>query len=38
MADRVRRYLFYDVAMSICPTCFRKLEGKMERSLLEEMS
>jgi uncharacterized radical SAM superfamily Fe-S cluster-containing enzyme len=29
MADRVRPYLFYDVALSICSTCYRKLEGKI---------
>ena len=29
MADRVRPYLFYDVAVSICSTCFRKVEGKI---------
>src|SRR4051794_548496 len=29
MADRVRPYLFYDVALSICSTCFRKVEGKI---------
>lgn len=29
MADRVRPYLFYDVAVSICATCFRKVEGKI---------
>lgn len=28
MADRVRPYLFYDVTVSICATCFRKVEGK----------
>ncbi len=26
---RTRPYLFYDVALSICSTCFRKLEGKI---------
>lgn len=26
---RVRPYLFYDVAVTICSTCFRKLEGKI---------
>jgi uncharacterized radical SAM superfamily Fe-S cluster-containing enzyme len=26
---RVRPYLFYDVALTICSTCFRKLEGKI---------
>ncbi|HTQ86519.1 MAG TPA: radical SAM protein [Candidatus Solibacter sp.] len=29
MTDRVRPYLFYDVAVSICSTCFRKVEGKI---------
>src|SRR6478736_1826410 len=29
MADRVRPYLFYDVAVSICSTCYRKIEGKI---------
>jgi len=29
MAERVRPYLFYDVAMTICSHCFRKLEGKI---------
>jgi uncharacterized radical SAM superfamily Fe-S cluster-containing enzyme len=29
MADRERPYLFYDVALSICPTCFRKVEAKI---------
>jgi 7,8-dihydro-6-hydroxymethylpterin dimethyltransferase len=29
MADRERPYLFYDVALSICPVCFRKIEGKI---------
>ena len=29
MADRVRPYLFYDVVVSICSTCFRKVEGKI---------
>jgi 7,8-dihydro-6-hydroxymethylpterin dimethyltransferase len=29
MADRVRPYLFYDVAVSICSTCHRKVEGKI---------
>ena len=29
MADRVRPYLFYDVAVSICSTCLRKIEGKI---------
>ncbi|MDF2629184.1 MAG: molybdenum cofactor biosynthesis protein [Symbiobacteriaceae bacterium] len=29
MADRVRPYLFYDVAVSICSACFRRIEGKI---------
>ena len=29
MADRLRPYLFYDVAVSICSTCFRKIEAKI---------
>jgi tetraether lipid synthase len=29
MADRVRPYLFYDVAVSICATCFRRVEAKL---------
>ncbi len=29
MAARTRPYLFYDVALTICSTCFRKLEGKI---------
>jgi len=29
MTDRIRPYLFYDVAMSICSTCFRKVEAKV---------
>ena len=29
MADRVRPYLFYDVAVSICSTCYRKVEAKI---------
>ena len=29
MAERVRPYLFYDVAVSVCSTCFRKIEGKI---------
>jgi uncharacterized radical SAM superfamily Fe-S cluster-containing enzyme len=29
MADRVRPYLYYDVAVSICSTCHRKIEGKI---------
>jgi uncharacterized radical SAM superfamily Fe-S cluster-containing enzyme len=29
MTGRVRPYLFYDVALTICSTCFHKLEGKI---------
>src|ERR1700739_2227288 len=29
MTDRVKPYLFYDVALTICSQCFRKLEGKI---------
>lgn len=29
MPERVRPYLFYDVALSICGTCHRKVEGKI---------
>jgi uncharacterized radical SAM superfamily Fe-S cluster-containing enzyme len=29
MTDRVRPYLYYDIAISICSTCFRKVEGKI---------
>lgn len=29
MADHVRPYLFYDVAVSICSTCYRRVEGKI---------
>lgn len=29
MADRVRPYLFYDVAISICSTCLNKVEAKI---------
>ena len=29
MATRTRPYLFYDVAISICTTCYRKVEGKI---------
>ncbi len=29
MTDRVRPYLFYDVAVSICSTCYSKIEGKI---------
>lgn len=29
MTDRVRPYLFYDVAVSICATCLQKVEAKI---------
>jgi uncharacterized radical SAM superfamily Fe-S cluster-containing enzyme len=29
MGERVRPYLFYDVAISICSSCYRKVEGKI---------
>jgi len=29
MADHVRPYLYYDVAVSICSTCYRKVGGKI---------
>ena len=29
MAARVRPYIFYDVALSICSTCYAKIEGKI---------
>jgi 7,8-dihydro-6-hydroxymethylpterin dimethyltransferase len=29
MADRIRPYLFYDVAVSICSTCLRRIEAKI---------
>ena len=29
MTARVRPYLFYDVAVSICSSCHRKVEGKI---------
>ena len=29
MADRVRPYLFYDVALSVCSKCLTKIEGKI---------
>ena len=29
MPDRVRPYLYYDIALSICSKCFRKIEGKI---------
>jgi hypothetical protein len=29
MADRVRPYLFYDTAVSICTTCYRRIDAKI---------
>ncbi len=29
MSDRVRPYLFYDVALSVCSRCLNKVEGKI---------
>ncbi len=29
MVERVRPYLFYDIAISICSTCYQKVEGKI---------
>ena len=29
MSERVRPYLFYDVALSICSTCYTKIEAKI---------
>lgn len=29
MAERTRPYLFYDTAISICSTCYRRAEGKI---------
>jgi 7,8-dihydro-6-hydroxymethylpterin dimethyltransferase len=29
MVDRLRPYMFYDVAVSICATCYRKVEAKI---------
>lgn len=29
MADRVRPYLYYDIAVSICSTCFRRIDAKI---------
>ncbi len=29
MSPQTRPYLFYDVAVTICPHCFRKVEGKI---------
>ncbi|MEW6126903.1 MAG: radical SAM protein [Acidobacteriota bacterium] len=29
MTERVRPYLYYDIAISICSVCYRKVEGKI---------
>lgn len=29
MTDKVRPYLYYDVAVSICSTCYRRVDGKI---------
>ena len=29
MTDRVRPYQFYDVAISICSTCYRRVDAKV---------
>jgi len=29
MGDKKRLYLFYDIAISICSTCYRKVEAKI---------
>lgn len=29
MADRVRPYTFYDIAISVCSTCFRRVDAKI---------
>jgi 7,8-dihydro-6-hydroxymethylpterin dimethyltransferase len=29
MGERVRPYMFYDAAITVCSVCFRKLEGKI---------
>ena len=29
MTDRLRPYLYYDIAISICSICYRKVEGKI---------
>src|SRR2546426_5808673 len=29
MTNRVRPYLYYDITVSICSTCYRKVEGKI---------
>ncbi len=29
MAARVRPYLYYDIALSICSRCYAKVEGKI---------
>ena len=29
MGERVRPYVFYDIAVSICATCYQRVEGKI---------
>ena len=29
MTDKLRPYLFYDVAISICATCYRRVDAKI---------
>jgi len=29
VSDRVRPYMFYDAAITICPVCYRKVDGKI---------
>ncbi len=29
MAERIRPYMFYDTAISICSKCYRRAEGKI---------
>ena len=29
MTDKLRPYLFYDVAISICSTCYRRVDAKI---------
>src|SRR5215204_2028995 len=29
MADRTRPYLYYDVAVSLCSTCYRRVDAKI---------
>jgi 7,8-dihydro-6-hydroxymethylpterin dimethyltransferase len=29
MGDRLRPYVFYDIAVSICSTCYQRIEGKI---------